>query len=61
MHLTARRIVENTFAILVNRFRVFLSPVLLSRENTGNVALVSCVLHNYSQTKCPTRYTEVLR
>ena len=61
MHLTARRIVENAFAILVNRFRVFLSTSLLSPGNTENVALVSCVLPNYLETKCPTRYIEVLR
>ena len=43
--------------ILVYRFRVFLSPILLSTENTKKVALVSCVLHSYLQTKCPTRCT----
>ena len=53
----ARHIVENAFKVLHNRFRVFFSPILLSPENAENVVLVSCVLHNYLQTKLPTRYT----
>ena len=48
---------ENAFGILADRFQVFLSPILLSPENTEKVVLVSCVLRNYLRTKCPTRYT----
>ena len=52
----ARRIVENAFGILANRFRVFLSPIL-SPGNTEKIVLASCVLHNYLRTKSPKRYT----
>lgn len=53
----ARRIVENAFGILANRFRVFLSPILLSPVNAEKVVLCSCALHNYLRIKSPTRYT----
>ena len=53
----ARRIVENAFGILANRFRVFLSPISLSPDNTEKIVLASCVLHNYLRTKSPKRYT----
>ena len=39
----ARRIVENAFGILTNRFRIFLSPMLLSPENVEKITLASCV------------------
>ena len=51
----ARRIVENAFGILANRFRVFLSPISLSPDN--KIVLASCVLHNYLRTKSPKKYT----
>ena len=53
----ARRIVENAFGILANRFRVFLSPILLSPENVEKITLASCVLHNFLRDKNPSRYT----
>ena len=53
----ARRIVENAFGILANRFRVFLMPMLLSPENVEKVTLASCVLHNFLREKSPNRYT----
>eukprot|EP00795_Rhopilema_esculentum_P011148 gene11148-20032_t len=43
----ARRVVENAFGILANRFRVFLSPLMISPENAEKVVLASCVLHNF--------------
>ena len=43
----ARRVVENGFGILANRFRVFLSPLSLTPENVEKVALASCALHNF--------------
>ena len=54
----ARRIVENAFGILANRFRVFLSPMLLSPENVERVALASCVLHNFLRDNSPARYSQ---
>ena len=53
----ARRIVENLFGILANRFRIFLSPVLLSPENVEIITLVCCTLHNFLRDKAPLRYT----
>ena len=48
---------ENAFGISADRFRVFLSPILLSPENTEKVVRVSCVLHNYLRTEHHARYT----
>ena len=48
---------ENAFGIFANRFRVFLSPISLSPDNTEEIVLASCVLHNYLRTKSPKRYT----
>ena len=53
----ARRIVENAFGILANRFRVFLAPMLLAPENVEKVTLASCVLHNFLREKVPSEYT----
>ena len=53
----ARRIVENAFGILANRFRVFLSPIQLSPENVEKVVLGSCALHNFLRSKAPSQYT----
>lgn len=44
----ARRIVENAFGILCNRFRVILrSPILLSPEKVEKTVLCCCTLHNF--------------
>ena len=53
----ARRIVENAFGILAQRFRVFLSPIHVAPENVEKVTLASCVLHNYLREKSPLHYT----
>ena len=50
---------ENAFGILASRFRVFfLTPMLLSLENTQKVVLASCVLHNFLRNKSPSPYTQ---
>ena len=42
-HLSrARRTVENVIGILANRFRIFLSPILLSPENVEIITLACC-------------------
>ena len=57
-HLSrSRRIVENTFGILASRFRIFLSPMHLAPENSENVTLASCVLHNVLPEKAQAHYT----
>ena len=53
----ARRISENAFGIMANRFRVFLSPLQLSPKNVEKVTLASCVLHNFLRDKAPAKYT----
>lgn len=42
-----RRIVENAFGILANRFRVLLTQIYLPVETVQNITLACCALHNY--------------
>ena len=57
-HLSrARRIVENVFGILADRFRIFLSPILLSPKNVEILTLACCTLHNFLRGKAPLRCT----
>ena len=43
----ARRVVENAFGILANRFRVFMTPIRLAPEKVENIVLACCSLHNF--------------
>jgi len=43
----ARRVVENAFGILTQKFRLFYGRIQLSRENADKVVLAACVLHSY--------------
>lgn len=43
----ARRVVENAFGILANRFRIFLAPINLSAEKVQDITLACCALHNF--------------
>lgn len=43
----ARRVVENAFGILANRFRVFRSTILLHPESITKITLASACLHNF--------------
>ena len=47
----ARRISENAFGILANRYRVLLSRMLLSPEKANIITLAVCSLHNYLSSK----------
>jgi hypothetical protein len=47
----ARRVVENAFGILVNRFRVFRAPILLSPAKAKLVVLATVALHNMLRVK----------
>lgn len=47
----ARRVSENAFGIMANRFRVFLSPMQLNPENVEKVTLAGCILHNFLREK----------
>lgn len=42
-----RRISENAFGILANRWRVFRSPIQLSPEKVTKITLASVTLHNF--------------
>jgi len=53
----ARRIVENAFGILANRFRVFMSAIHLPPDKIESIVLAACVLHNYLRTTSAHRYT----
>ena len=46
-HCRARRISENLFGIISNRWRVLRAPKLLPPESVKNVAMAILVLHNY--------------
>lgn len=43
----ARRVVENAFGVLANRFRVFLTPIALVPEKVEKIIYASLALHNY--------------
>jgi hypothetical protein len=47
----ARRIVENTFGILANRFRVFLTRIPLAPKKVEKIVLASCALHNFLRVR----------
>ena len=55
----ARRVVENAFGILANRWRVLLTHMLITPERAELVVLASCALHNMLRTRLPT-YTNGL-
>lgn len=42
-----RRVVENAFGILANRFRVLLTQIYLPVGTVQNITLACCALHNY--------------
>uniref|UniRef100_A0A1Y1N285 DDE Tnp4 domain-containing protein n=1 Tax=Photinus pyralis TaxID=7054 RepID=A0A1Y1N285_PHOPY len=47
----ARRVIENAFGILANRFRVLLNPINLSANKTETITLACVVLHNFLATR----------
>ena len=47
----ARRISENAFGMLANRFRVFLKPIKLEPKKVELITLCSCALHNFLRIK----------
>ena len=51
----ARRIFENAFGILSNRFRVFMTPIGLEPEKVTKIVLACCTLHNYLREQTVSR------
>ncbi|XP_042910704.1 uncharacterized protein [Parasteatoda tepidariorum] len=43
----ARRISENVFGILVQKFRMFMRPLQGSPDNITSLVLAACILHNF--------------
>ena len=43
----ARRVIENVFGILANRFRVFHTSINLKLERIDKVVMACCTLHNF--------------
>ncbi|XP_069824530.1 uncharacterized protein [Dendropsophus ebraccatus] len=53
----ARRVVENAFGIMANRFRVFHTAINLKPESIDKVVLACCVLHNYLRRNDSAQYS----
>uniref|UniRef100_UPI00358FCE16 CUB and sushi domain-containing protein 3-like n=1 Tax=Myxine glutinosa TaxID=7769 RepID=UPI00358FCE16 len=51
----ARRVVENAFGILSNRFRCLLTLMCLNKKNVESVVLTACVIHNLISYRKPGR------
>ncbi|XP_073420788.1 uncharacterized protein [Dendrobates tinctorius] len=54
----ARRVVENAFGIMANRFRVLHTPMNMKLDSIDSVVMACCVLHNFlrrrdSSSYCP--------
>lgn len=56
----ARRIVENAFGILANRFRIFLTKIQLEPDKVQHVVLAACALHNFLRKQCPGQQSDGL-
>ena len=59
----ARRVIENTFGILVARWRLFRGPIRASRDNVLQYVLAAVCLHNYlrqtdNAVYCPTGFVD---
>jgi len=46
-HCRTRRVVENAFGILSQKFRIFNRRIQANPENADLIVLTSCVLHNF--------------
>jgi hypothetical protein len=56
----ARRIVENAFGILANRFSILLTTMRQRTETVEEIVLACCTLHNVMRTRYPHAQNAVL-
>lgn len=52
----ARRIIENTFGILVARFRIFHGAMAVDLPRIEKIVMAACALHNFLRRKCSSTY-----
>lgn len=56
----ARRYIECSFGILVNKWRIFHRPLNVDIEFAENIIKACCVLHNYVRLRDGYRYEDTL-
>jgi len=54
-----RRVSENAFGILANKWRIFLSPVALEPEKVQMITLAALTLHNFLLSKKTSNYGNI--
>lgn len=54
----SRRVVENAFGILANRFRIYRKPIIASKETVLNIIKSTVCLHNFLRERTSSRYIQ---
>lgn len=59
----ARRVIENTFGILVTKWRIFRRPIIATPDRVTRIVQATCCLHNFLQHRnqvayCPPGYAD---
>lgn len=54
----SRRVVENAFGILANRFRIYRKPIIASKETVENIVKATVCLHNWLREKSTVEHYE---
>ena len=66
-HSRARRISENLFGIIANRWRLFRTPISLQPENVEGLMMATLIIHNFLRKSesqniyCPVGFTDTKR